>query len=437
MRSTPYTVLVAETRVAVWDVGNDVVDSEGLGYFQNYRTVIAASGHAPSRGSIVACGDFQSAPTGVLTALGKVQRVQSVATARVRVRVEPFFVLDTPIELDLLLPRLDAGTEEQLEDAVWRRSIYPRRLTPRASLIFLDAMRSVSREASEYIDNLLAQPALLAESELLRLREERDAVHTALGLAGMMRSAPRGPHIERVLRAGVPFGLTVHRHHVVDNEDDLISSDLRRFDDQARLREVTGSIFRITDRKLHLTVMNVNRKELERVYGVDLIYYDHVEDTAVAVQYKRMVMGTGASGEDWAYKNREDLEKQLKLMKLHTTAEATTARDWRLSSSPNFFKFVWQQQFDSDSRRLLPGMYVPAEYLRLGISEGIFRSGPQGGFQITKRNTKYFTSEVFVQLVRRCWIGTRQTDRTGLVEHAAYRAQNHEVVLALRTARNH
>lgn len=237
---------------------------------------------------------------------------------------------------------------------------------------------------------------------------------------------------------GMPFGVSFERNNI-DNEDDLIAADLRRFDNSVELLELAGSMVRIVDNRLCLTVINVNRKPLEQVYGVDLVYYDHIKDTVVGVQYKRMkeigIESSHDTSTEWVYQNKSQLVKQLNLMGKESFEEVVNADDWRLSSSPNFFKFVRPPDFDPNDRDLLKGMYVPDGYLRLGIEEGKFETGPRGGFRIGYGNTRYLTSTVFIELVREGWIGTRKADRSGLAEKVATLAVDDEVVLAIRSAR--
>ena len=326
-----------------------------------------------------------------------------------------------------------------MDDAIYRDQFSPKVFTSRESGLVLNALRRLSSEISEHIDALFRVVSESHEPNIRRLREERDATETAIRLSEVSASAI--PPLRQLttsdpsLQMHKPFGLTFEPRHIVDNEDHLIASDLRRFDNSARLTEMAGSMVRIKDKQLELTVINVNRTELEHTFGVDLVYYDHIRDKAVAVQYKRLEWNTSRSvlrsGAEWIYWRKSDLEDQLGKMDSHTFPHAVSSDDWRLSSSPNFFKFV-HQDFSGRSSSLLPGMYVPADYLRLGIQEGKFNTGPAGGFQIHEENTKYLTSTTFVELVRRCWIGTMNTDRSSLADHVAYRAQQHEVVLALR-----
>ena len=409
---------------------------------EGYRTIIAASGNAPPRGSIVICSSFEIVPIGSISAIGRVQRKQAAATERIRVRVDPFLLFSQPIDMTALSNSVDDSVRESLDDAIYHDQYTPKVFTSRESSLVLDALRRLSPEAADHIDRLLRVEPESHEPNMRRLREERDAVETAIRLSDMSTSA--APRLQQLatsdltLQVDRPFGLTFDPRFVIDNEDHLIASDLRRFDDSANLTEIAGSMVHITDRDLELTVINVNRTEVEHVFGVDLVYYDHIRDKAVAVQYKRLEWNTSMTafrkGPEWIYWRKSDLEDQLEKMEPHTFPHSTSAADWRLSSSPNFFKFV-HQDFGGRSSSLLPGMYVPADYLKLGIQEGKFNTGPAGGFQIHEGNTKYLTSTVFVELVRRCWIGTKRTDKSSLAEYVAFRAQQHEVVFASRRRR--
>ena len=431
---------MAITQVAFWNVEDDVLEPDVNASSRGFRTIIAASGHAPPPGSIVICTLVVIAPTGLISALGRVQRSQAVSTSRVRVRVEPFHLLQDPISLEEMQPYVDAHGDRHLKEA-FREAIHsvpvtPKRFTFRSSKMILTSLHRASEEASSILNDLLLQPPDLPALDESRLQEERDAVTTAIRMADLADFSFPPVRPTRTLEPGMAFGLCFDTRHF-DSEDDLLATDLRRFDNTGKLTEIAGSMVVVQDRRMRLTIINVNRKPLERVYGVDLVYYDHVNDTAVAVQYKRMEKVKQARRDrppwsEWVYRDRTQLLKQLDRMQPHMSSQAFTADDWRLSSSPNFFKFVKSEDFNPDSKTLLKGMYVPDEYLRLGIREGMFETGPRGGFQIGYENTRYFTTGTFIELVRRCWIGTRKTNKSSLVREVAALARNHEVVLALR-----
>ena len=434
---------MAKTHAAFWNVEFDVIDRYVTDSYQEFRTIIAASGHAPPRGSVVICGNSVAAPTGVISALGRVQHYHAVSTARVRVRVDPLYLLHDPINIHELKQRVesygDYDVARDFREAIDSYTLLPKIFTVGSSEMVLAALRDSSNEAAEIIAILLREIPDLPSLDRLRLQEERDAVTTAVRFAGMSSSAHPRQYSTEHLEAGLAFGLSFNRRYVNDNEDDLLAADLRRFDDTAQLREIAGSMVAVNDRKLRLTIINVNRKRLEQVHGVDLIYYDHITDSAVAVQYKRLkkldIMLNGRIRSQWVYRDKSQLVKQLNLMRPHTASQALIADDWRLSSSPSFFKFVKGQDFDPNSRALLKGMYIPDEYLRLAIQEEKFHTGRRGGFQIGSMNARYFTSDTFIELVRQHWIGTRRIDRSSLARDAAALAQDNEVVLALRSAR--
>ena len=435
-----YAIDMADTHVAIWDVENDVLEPYYIDSDSSHRTIIAAAGHAPPRNSIVICGNFFVATSPTVFAIGKVRSVQSASTARVRATVEPFFMFGAPIPVEQLRHNLDPDVSAALDGAMDQYHLFPSVFDPHPSAALLDALRRTSTEASRYIDELLRGPVRLAADDI-RPREARDATTMAIRFARLSDTAQLRTLRDPTARAEAAFGVAFSTHQMDDHEDDLLAADLRRFDDSATLRDITGSIVEVADSNTRLIVMNVNRKRLEEVSGVDLVYYDETEDKAVAVQYKRMQrsrsISASSSHSEWIYHRKSELLKQLRLMEEESfsTERQPTADEWRLSSSPNFFKFTWPQRLRPDSKMLIPGMYVPDEYIRLGIREGKFDDGPSGGFQITRKNTRHFTSETFVELVRRCWLGTRRTDRSRLVEYARAVAEEHQVVLALQSRR--
>ena len=431
-----------KTRVALWNIEDDVLQAAASSYRKDYVTLIAASDNAPPVGTIVICGHSFFAPIGTICALGKVYRKQPISTARVRSRIQPLYLLEHPIDSekleDYVARHFNHHVNRALQEAIGSFELYPKRFTERSSLEIMEALRDASNEASAILDRLLTDLPVLPDLDEFRLQEERDAVSTAIRFAGLSQRASPRPSSAEQLEPGMPFGVSFAPHNI-DNEDDLIAADLRRFDSSVELQEISGAMVRVYDDHLCLTVICVNRKPLEQVHGVDLIYYDHIEDTAVGVQYKRLER-VGSSSVDrtsseWIYRNRAEILRQLDLMASESFSDAIAADDWRLSSSPNFFKFVCASDFDPNRRDLLKGMYVPDGYLRLGIQEGKFQTGPRGGFRIGYSNTRYFTSNTFIELVRRSWIGTRTTDRSALAQKVAALAADDEVVLAIRSAR--
>ena len=425
-------------RVYFWNVDSDVVDGPGEGDIpQDYRTIIATSRTAPRPRSVVLCAAVDlNQRTREIAAVDRVHRKRAVSTGRTAVRVDPFVILRDPVHLDSLSSDFDHHITRALDEAATTDRLSPKEFTSRSSAALLDAICRASPEAESLLPKLRQKPARIAGLDGMRLREERDAVNTSLELAGISMPGEMLPERMIPIEDGEAFGASIHPDFIADHEDDLIAADLRRFDGQASLRSITGSASVVTDGDVRLTVMNVNRRRLEHVHGVDLVYYDHIKDQATAVQYKRLervnIGQDGATHYDWVYRRRAELEEQLKLMPQQNRVEAITSADWRLSPSPTFFKFVRAEDFDPDGTSLLRGMYVPADYLRLGIRDGSFNTGRRGGFRIGYDSARYLTCGAFVELVRRGWIGTSKTDKSSLASMIAEMANVHEVVLAIR-----
>ncbi|MHB8288455.1 MAG: hypothetical protein ACYDEY_04315 [Acidimicrobiales bacterium] len=265
--------------------------------------------------------------------------------------------------------------------------------------------------------------------------EGRDAIQLAIDIAEAEVPEEAIPSVGASYAAAAPLESLIANYALLDNEDDLIAEDLRRFDPDSRLIMRSASAARFVGNETTLTILNVNRKPIEHVLGVDLVYWDELHETFTLVQYKRLtkhsVTEGGRKESDWAYTHQADLEKQLQLMSL--PSDNRSAANWRLSPSPFWFKFVHAEEFRASEQTVLRGMYVPAEFLRLAISDNALTTGPRGGFEVTYRNTRYITRDVFVELVRRGLIGTTQAATHHVHELVRQLSTDREVVLALRT----
>jgi hypothetical protein len=104
---------------------------------------------------------------------------------------------------------------------------------------------------------------------------------------------------------------------------------------------------------------------------------------------------------------------------------------YRLCGDGFYFKLCTRVQLEVMSTNLLPGMYLPREFVEAGLADGSLK-GEHGGFSITIDNTKrHISNTLFAELVRDGWIGTRglssirvaEIVREGLV-------QGHAMVIA-------
>lgn len=212
-----------------------------------------------------------------------------------------------------------------------------------------------------------------------------------------------------------PISEIIRNSSQSDSEEDLLPQELQRFSNNSIIKAMNGHVSIIQDGDSELLVFNVNKKPMEVSLGVDLVYWDTENRAFTLIQYKRLEVHNEAnSTKEWIYTNRAEIEKQLGLM-VYPSLNNENSSDWRMTS-PYWFKFVRRDAATRQDRRLLDGIYVPADYLRLAMKDGSLNAGPRGGFRITYDNTKRINKETFIDLVKRGLIGTVSQDYDELAE---------------------
>lgn len=424
--------------VVLWDAGDVRWDSEDPE--RRYITDVFHRSARPKTGSLLIGIELATTPgpeTGrpSVTVLAMARSAQAVATQKDRVRMEPIVRLEAPVPVDELASRLDPPQRRRFEQAGRPAPLLGVQLSEQLGASVVAALRASSPEAARLLDAWGEAAGVRIDGPRgARLREERDAVQLAIDFA---RIAPPDEMV-RPLEA-VPGSLALASafddYFVTDIEDDLIAEDLRRFDPKGALELRQPSVARVEDDDFALTIVNVNRKPLEKVLGVDLVYWDEVARVFTLVQYKRMTPQSWAKPSlrtTWAFTRRNELQAQLDRMTVGKPRPAGSA-DWRLAPSPFWFKFVRAEDFVAGDPWVLRGMYVSAEFLRVALRGDELRDGPRNGFAVTYENTKYLTRETFVELVRRGLVGTTAAGTRRVLEVVTQLAAKDEVILALKT----
>lgn len=240
--------------------------------------------------------------------------------------------------------------------------------------------------------------------------QQRDAVGLALDVfdkTGVLRkktlSAWTAPDDDRL--TSFLEGL----HGVRTIEDQLIARDAVVFPGSGKVKHtVMGAVFGFGGRTLE--VFNVNRSAIETALGVDLIYFNEEFDAWTLIQYKAMERSTDALS---GYRPDASFDKELGRMR---TFRTSTPDQWqtgdgigryRLCGDGFYFKLCSRVQLEVLSESLLPGMYLPREFVE-ELLAGQMAAGPRGGRIITFENTsRHINNTVFAELVRDGWIGTR------------------------------
>jgi hypothetical protein len=168
-----------------------------------------------------------------------------------------------------------------------------------------------------------------------------------------------------------------------------------------------------------------------------LLYFNQLHNAWTLVQYKSMERSESSREKEAIYRPDETFDKEIGQMNgfreetpdTWVPAEGTTG--YRLSGDGFFFKFCSRIQLEVLSEALMPGMYLPREYL-IALLEDPHARGERGGRLVSFKNTgRHITNSLFSDLLRDGWIGTRGTssEKAAEIVRKAVEA-GHSVTLA-------
>lgn len=225
-------------------------------------------------------------------------------------------------------------------------------------------------------------------------------------------------------------------------EDQLIARDVSTFPGKQAVRPtVLGAVFGLADQKLE--VFNVNRTAIENALGVDLLYWNESFDAWTLIQYKAMEPAGSVDAKEAVYRPDAAFDDAMTKMDAFKTRwpddwqPPKHATQYRLCGDGFYFKLCSRVQLEVLSEALLPGMYLPRQFIRAAL-ESSTTQGPQGGRFITFENTgRHINNTVFAGLVKDGWIGTRGVSSSAITElvREALKADRSLVVARARPRR--
>lgn len=349
---------------------------------------------------------------GVITHWALARRGDKVVTGKVR--VEFVEVCDTSIRLDQVQAGLEnpgqvkvissrSGTGGSIGVPAWgAMKLVIGRITP-ASLAALERLERLKVQSREQIQRPGASVVAL----------ERDALGMALDVfdsTGKLRPrtlkgwvAPEGNHLTSFLD-GLRGVRTI--------EDQIIAHDAASFpESQGTGFTAIGAVFHLGSRSLE--VFNFNRTRVEHATGADLLYFNQKHNAWTLVQYKSMDRNESSREKEAVYRPDETFDKEIGEMNgfRQETPDAWAPTEgiagYRLSGDGFYFKFCSRVQLAVLSEALMPGMYLPREYL-IALLEDPEARGERGGRLVSFKNTgRHITNSLFSDLLRDGWIGTR------------------------------
>ena len=350
--------------------------------------------------------DFTQGEPAQITEVGSVIRSgQRIATGWHRLRYLRRSALDLPVQVDELLDLLPERQRLAFEERLIRGGVLPT-VTARTVVDQIDRMTPYAGDALRQLMGF-DPPLHLTGRGLQAAAQEADAVRLAMDIAGVPRTELRG------VRPDGSASFLERLGAVRSSEDTTIAYDGTRFIDFDRLESPSGiTIF--TKGREQLTVINVNRQQLEHTTGADLIYINERLESYVLVQYKTM----RREREDVAkvaYRPDEQLHKELGRMRQFRSGEHDgRPASFRLNTNCCFLKLCKPVVTLDRGQDLVSGMYLPLDYYDVLAASPEVR-GPRGGIVFSYDTVdRYINNDLFVSLVRGAWIGSRGATTTEL-----------------------
>lgn len=184
-------------------------------------------------------------------------------------------------------------------------------------------------------------------------------------------------------------------------EDAVIEHDAREVPGYNLLSsDLTGRAMfqRGTER---LEVITANKRPLERVLGVDLIYLNAAMQTMVLVQYKMLDLEESEAKAEWVYRPDGQLREEVRRMEVFAAGEPQGPFEYRLNPEAFYLKFVKR-----DGRLREAPILLPLGHFKRVLDDPSLK-GRRGGARVSYEALagRYLRQEPFLDLIRAGYIG--------------------------------
>lgn len=185
-------------------------------------------------------------------------------------------------------------------------------------------------------------------------------------------------------------------------EDSVIEHDARHIPGYDLVHsDLTGrAVFEKGDERLE--VFTANRRPLEHVFGVDLIYLNVTQQNVVMLQYKMLEpLRKGGAINDWIYRPDAKLKDEIRRMRMFTAEQPPALHEYRLNPAVFYLKFVKRDGSLKNSSIIMPIEHF--EKLRTDPA----CEGPKKGLRVSYKSLsgRYLRQGAFLDLVRSAYIG--------------------------------
>ena len=224
---------------------------------------------------------------------------------------------------------------------------------------------------------------------------QEDAVRTALRAIGLTPD-DRASSLELV--KGRETALT----RVGIMEDSVVEHDARHVPGYDLVEShLTGRAVFIKGND-RLESFTANKRPLERVFGVDLIYLSVSRQNVVMLQYKMLEPMRKGGETDWIYRPDEKLDDEIRRMRKFSTVHPPGPHEYRLNPAVFYLKFVKR-----DGALTGGGIITPIDHYQ-ELRHDPALKGPKDGLRISYDGLagRYLRQGAFLDLIHSGYIGT-------------------------------
>lgn len=351
---------------------------------------------------------FVVANSGYLTWVAKAKRGVRAGTGLRRLNLEDFHEVKEQVHVEDLIQHCESRFRLKLKERLTGGGLLPPKTFQELLNVLSQLAPRISTHLSLYSDARRKRIAKLPEKAREILAEQKEAVATAMSIAGIEREELRNWDLpEATAPASYLDGLAQVRLR----EDPMIINDSQVFPGFEAIKSTPFNSVVFESDWRTLTVLITNRQALENQLGVDLIYYNETFQAFLMVQYKAMEK----EGEQHVFRLPDSgLTDEINRMKgvlaeLRKCKRSGVVDSYRFCENPFFLKICPRLVFDPDNVGLVRGMYLPLDYWDL-ISESEHVRGSRGGRFISYSNVRrYLDNSSFASVAANAWVGTTIT----------------------------
>jgi hypothetical protein len=288
--------------------------------------------------------------------------------------------------------------------ALTKRLELPERLTalsPKLSAELVDGLAAIEQNAGPLRTVAAALNVPRKFGSIGAVQE--DAIRSALKAFGLGQD-------ERAQKLELISGRDTALERVPIIEDGAIEHDARTMPGYDLVgSDMTGRATFVR-RQERLEIFTANRRQLEKAFGVDLVYLNVTRRNIVMLQYKMLEPPRG-NGTDWTFTPDEQLAKELERMHKFGTRNAAPVGEYRFNPSVFYLKFVRR-----DGAYRQAGIILPIDHYEKFVTLSAAQ-GSRGGIRVSYEalGGSYMREAPFLDLIRAGYVGA-YSDTTKLLE---------------------